>query len=305
MESAIDSEPLPSRDVPRPVPEYKQDPVYTPTGSNQERIAIPMAVFGQIRKPFRPPPPPTQTKKRAAPAAAARGQKKKQKVMPTAPDHVSISSNEANSLYASDDTESDDDDDAKTEHTTLSDRDALISDGAMNDNDKSDIAMNDVVEGGCAKGKAIQPDIGKEQTTLTDFVPGTLDHATLPIMAPPAYATVTASKSLQRELRTVVTIQETQPAHELGWYVDNRTIANLYQWIVEMHSFDPALPIVTDMKKKNIKSIVLEMRFAKDYPMSPPFVRVIRPRFLTYHQRGGGHITAGGAVCMEVRSIPS
>jgi ubiquitin-conjugating enzyme E2 Q len=54
------------------------------------------------------------------------------------------------------------------------------------------------------------------------------------------------------------------------------------------------------MKSKNVKSIVLELRFGKEYPMSPPFVRVIRPRFLGFQQGGGGHVTAGGAMCMQL-----
>jgi len=42
--------------------------------------------------------------------------------------------------------------------------------------------------------------------------------------------------------------------------------------------------------------ISMEMEFPPDYPMSPPFVRVLRPRikFLT------GHVTIGGSVCMEM-----
>ncbi len=54
------------------------------------------------------------------------------------------------------------------------------------------------------------------------------------------------------------------------------------------------------MKKKGVKSIVLEMRFNKDYPFTPPYVRVIRPRFLSFNQGGGGHIVLGGAMCMEL-----
>ena len=34
--------------------------------------------------------------------------------------------------------------------------------------------------------------------------------------------------------------------------------------------------------------------------MSPPFIRVVRPRFLGFQQGGGGHVTAGGALCMEL-----
>ena len=42
--------------------------------------------------------------------------------------------------------------------------------------------------------------------------------------------------------------------------------------------------------------IYMEMKFPKEYPMVPPFVRVLRPKFkfLT------GHITIGGSVCMQV-----
>ena len=134
----------------------------------------------------------------------------------------------------------------------------------------------------------------------TDFVPGTLDHSTLPILKAPSDATIHATRWLQRELQAILKLQKEKPAHELGWYIDSEHIENPYQWILEMHSFDPELPLVKDMRDKGIKSIVLEMRFGKDCPMAPPFVRVIRPRFLSFMQRGGGHVTAGGALCMEL-----
>lgn len=34
--------------------------------------------------------------------------------------------------------------------------------------------------------------------------------------------------------------------------------------------------------------------------MSPPFIRVVRPRFRGFGQGGGGHVTVGGALCMEL-----
>ena len=98
-------------------------------------------------------------------------------------------------------------------------------------------------------------------------------------------------------------VQDSEPLHELGWYIDPELVTNMYQWIVELHSFEPHLPLAKDMKSKGIKSIIMELRFGKDYPMSPPFVRVIRPRFLGFQQGGGGHVTAGGALCMEVSSF--
>jgi ubiquitin-conjugating enzyme E2 Q len=135
---------------------------------------------------------------------------------------------------------------------------------------------------------------------LTDYVPGTLDYSTLPMLAKPAWATSSATKRLMKDFSELLKVQNKEAPHELGWHVDEDKIENMYQWIVEMHSFDPALPLAKDMKSQNIKSIVLELRFGKDYPMGPPFVRVIRPRFLGFQQGGGGHVTAGGAMCMQV-----
>lgn len=133
----------------------------------------------------------------------------------------------------------------------------------------------------------------------TGFVAGTLDHSKLPLLGPPSYATPTATRTLQRELNNTLRVQE-DPPHELGWYIDPDLITNVYQWIVELHSFDDQLPLAKDMKSKDLTSIVIEIRFGKDYPISPPFVRVIRPRFLSFMSGGGGHVTAGGALCMEL-----
>jgi len=138
------------------------------------------------------------------------------------------------------------------------------------------------------------------QKLLTDFVPGSLDQASLPILQPPEYATPSASMRLNRELKTILKIQESTPSHELGWYINPDLVSNVYQWIVELHSFEETLPLAKDMKAAGVTSIVLEIRFGKDFPHSPPFVRVIRPRFLPFISGGGGHVTGGGAMCMEL-----
>jgi len=113
-----------------------------------------------------------------------------------------------------------------------------------------------------------------------------------------------ATKALGKELKNMQAVQAkalgSGTLHELGWYVNFDEITNLFQWIVELHSFDPKLPLAQDMKKVGMTSLVLEMRFGKDYPMTPPFVRMIRPRFLPFIQGGGGHVTGGGAMCMEL-----
>ena len=39
----------------------------------------------------------------------------------------------------------------------------------------------------------------------------------------------------------------------LGWYMpQDFNEDNLYQWVVEMHSFDPELPLAKDMKGKYV-----------------------------------------------------
>lgn len=135
---------------------------------------------------------------------------------------------------------------------------------------------------------------------MTDFVPGALDQSELPMLDPPAYATTSATMRLQKELQAILKVQKSTPLHELGWYIDAALVTNVYQWIVELHSFDPSLPLAKDMKTAGLTSIVLEIRFGKDYPHSPPFIRVIKPRFLPFMMGGGGHVTGGGAMCMEL-----
>lgn len=153
------------------------------------------------------------------------------------------------------------------------------------------------------KGKSAIKDVVSmrlSEPSQTDFRPGVLDHSTLPILEPPFYATPVATRSLQRELSNTLQILETHPAHELGWYINPNLVENVFQWIVELHSFDTNLPLAQDLKKRKLVSVVLELRFGKDYPISPPFVRVIRPRFLGFQAGGGGHVTAGGALCMQL-----
>ncbi|KAI1311785.1 hypothetical protein F5Y03DRAFT_382044 [Xylaria venustula] len=138
------------------------------------------------------------------------------------------------------------------------------------------------------------------QDLQTDFRPGKLDFSQLPQLPPPSYATRAAQQVLQRELQKLEKIQSQSPLHQLGWYIDFDKIDNMFQWIVELHSFDPSLPLAQDMKVAGITSIVVEIRFLRGFPLTPPFVRVIKPYFLPFSRGGGGHVTAGGAMCMEL-----
>jgi ubiquitin-conjugating enzyme E2 Q len=136
--------------------------------------------------------------------------------------------------------------------------------------------------------------------TMTDFVPGHLDHGRLPMLAPPQNASPMASQQLMKRFKSCKKTQESTPLHELGWFIDPEQLNNLFQWIVELHSFPEELPLAKQMKHKGITSIILELRFTDSFPFAPPFVRVIEPRFLPFVHGGGGHVTAGGSLCMEL-----
>lgn len=134
----------------------------------------------------------------------------------------------------------------------------------------------------------------------TDFRPGTLDWNSLPRLPEPIGASSSAVRSLTKELSEMYKIQESSDPASLGWHIEAEKVTNLLHWIVELHSFDDGLPLSQDLKKIGVASVVLELRMGDNYPLTPPFVRVIRPRFLTFMEGGGGHVTAGGAICSEL-----
>jgi len=245
---------------------YEQDPTYTPVGSNNTALVLPLNAVSKSRRPVS-----------MSSASPMENKNKKMKIESATP-------SPENTVYISDETDAED-------------LGILFSDV-----DEMEDAMPPVTAGARNKGK--EPAVpSKKQLvdpTQTDFVPGALDTGSLILLDPPSYATSSATRTLQRELAATLKIQDTHPAHELGWYIDPNLITNVYQWIVELHSFEPHLVLARHMKEKGLKSIVMEIRFGKEYPISPPFVRVIRPRFLSFMQGGGGHVTAGGALCMEL-----
>ncbi|CAG8483627.1 11078_t:CDS:2 [Acaulospora morrowiae] len=135
-----------------------------------------------------------------------------------------------------------------------------------------------------------------EKTEDADF-----DPSLLPL---PASSTKTATQRIYRELRLIVHKQDT-PSNDLGFYVKLDKLQSVYQWVVQLKDFDPTIPLAQDMVRHGVKSIDLEIRFAPDYPNLPPYIRVIRPRLLRFMNGGGGHVTAGGSVCMELLTLGS
>ncbi|KAK4063254.1 uncharacterized protein Triagg1_9639 [Trichoderma aggressivum f. europaeum] len=141
-----------------------------------------------------------------------------------------------------------------------------------------------------------KPDEKSVAQFTTDFVPGSLDLESLPKLPAPSWASTSpmALKTLNRAIKELHEIQRQENLASLGWYIDFDKISNVFHWTVELHSFEVDLPLAKDMKQKGCTSIVLEFRFGANFPFSPPFVRVVRPRFLPFSQGGGGHVTMGG-----------
>lgn len=71
---------------------------------------------------------------------------------------------------------------------------------------------------------------------------------------------------------------------------------NMLLWKVFITKIDEESELYKDMKKLNIKNIEMEIRFDTQYPIKPPFVRIVSPIF----KYRTGHITLGGSICMEL-----
>jgi ubiquitin-conjugating enzyme E2 Q len=69
------------------------------------------------------------------------------------------------------------------------------------------------------------------------------------LMPPPFEASPSATMALQRELRAMLKEQENAASlKEVGWYMPPDLIGdNLFQWIVELHSFDETLSLAREM----------------------------------------------------------
>ena len=247
-------------DIP-PTQVYEQDPSYTPFGEKNSPIVMPVTAVAKSRRPV-------------SQIVTVKSGNKKIKV--------------ANEQELEEVTMVSDETDSEDLEIFFSEAEENQEHPPSQSNKGKDKALPEL------------PSSAQSHTSQTDFVPGSLNPKSLPLLEPPTYATSMATRAIQRELTATLKVQDTHPADELGWYIDRELVNNVYQWIVELHSFERHLPLAKDMKSKGIKSVVMEIRFGDNYPMSPPFIRVIRPRFLSFMAGGGGHVTAGGALCMEL-----
>ncbi|KIW93929.1 uncharacterized protein Z519_05244 [Cladophialophora bantiana CBS 173.52] len=139
------------------------------------------------------------------------------------------------------------------------DGDSVVSDAddlaLLQDADqKYDLGLHEsdaTAESLCASGKK-RP---AEAALDTDFVPGKLDIRDITCMEAPQDATPIASTALMGLFRDALKTQESTPPATLGWYIGRNLISNVYQWIVELHSFPKDLPLAKDMKDAGVTSL--------------------------------------------------
>ena len=255
----------------KPAIEYEQDPQMRAMNDLHLPIHIPITAVSKSRRPAE------------AQKASKTGDKKTKNVSKTDQATAEKQEDDANSIF------SDNDDRAFLESDVEND-DAMSLDG----DDFYEIpAPKPVPPSGPNKKRGLD-------ASNTDFVPGSLDVSSIKFLDPPSDASTSATKALMGWFKEAIKVQDSTPLQKLGWYINPEHINNMYQWLVELHSFDARLPLASDMKDAGVKSVVLEMRFTNQFPFSPPFIRVVKPRFLPFNQGGGGNVTEGGAICMEL-----
>eukprot|EP00416_Gambierdiscus_australes_P029530 CAMPEP_0171092172 /NCGR_PEP_ID=MMETSP0766_2-20121228/35538_1 /TAXON_ID=439317 /ORGANISM="Gambierdiscus australes, Strain CAWD 149" /LENGTH=328 /DNA_ID=CAMNT_0011550379 /DNA_START=56 /DNA_END=1042 /DNA_ORIENTATION=- len=110
-----------------------------------------------------------------------------------------------------------------------------------------------------------------------------------------------ASQVLMREMRALMALEGDGMAKALEIEMVEDS---LYHWCVKMHasgfpegcSLRKELTSFASQHPSNVAAVVMDVAFPDRYPMDPPFIRVVRPRF----QMHTGHITIGGSVCMQL-----
>ncbi|CAH1757245.1 8756_t:CDS:10 [Entrophospora sp. SA101] len=144
---------------------------------------------------------------------------------------------------------------------------------------------------------------GKKRKKEEEEYSNSFDPTLLPL---PECSSKAATQRICRELKSIIQRQngDSNDSNDyLGFFINVDLIQSVYQWVVQLKDFDRNLPLAQDMVRNKINTIDLEVRFAPDYPFVPPYIRVIRPRLLRFADGGGGHVTAGGSICMDLLTL--
>lgn len=107
------------------------------------------------------------------------------------------------------------------------------------------------------------------------------------------------NKRLMSEFRRTQKLQD-EADSDLGVNIECQLKAEdrLDVWNVLFHrdNIPKENTLYKQLEERNIDNIKLEVTFPCNYPIEPPFVRVVYPRF----KYRTGHITLGGSVCMDI-----
>lgn len=106
------------------------------------------------------------------------------------------------------------------------------------------------------------------------------------------------NKRLMQDLMAIMRHDTTQ----FGFVIEQVDEDVMNCWRVKLFNFEDGT-LAADMqelqRRKGIDFVEMEMKFEQDYPFTPPFLRVVYPRF-KFHT---GHVTIGGSVCMELLTV--
>lgn len=118
-----------------------------------------------------------------------------------------------------------------------------------------------------------------------------------------------SQKGITRKYKEMQKMTEQQNTPDSGldynFNIPDEDNYNIWQVLISKNNFFDTDPTITfakqtllyqDMHTFNIKHIVFEITLPDDYPHSPPFIRIITPRFVHLT----GHITIGGSICSEL-----
>lgn len=106
-----------------------------------------------------------------------------------------------------------------------------------------------------------------------------------------------SQQATERLLHDLACVQHTD-TQKFGYITAPRG-DDLYTWDVSLVDFEGDMGKDLDKWSKATSQpphVKLEMTFSSEYPVAPPFIRVLRPRF-KFHT---AHVTIGGSICMEL-----
>ena len=107
--------------------------------------------------------------------------------------------------------------------------------------------------------------------------------------------------SARRLISDLQIIRKTKES-DLGFRA-NPANGDLFNWEIQLFGFEKGSAILSDIQKYKKQTgrdyVQIQVSFPPDYPNSPPFVRVVQPRF-QFHT---GRVTVGGSLCMDILTL--